>query len=117
MPKTILIVEDNVDLAESLQEVLRSEGYIASVATDSVKALELAASTTPDVAIVDIELPVMNGYELAHHLRALPQMDHCLLIAVTGYGQAHDERQSRDSGFQHHLLKPVDMDQLLTMLG
>ena len=67
------------------------------VATDGVQALELAGRGRPDVAILDIELPVMNGYELALHLRALPQMDSCLLIAVTGYGQAHDERQSRES--------------------
>ena len=72
---------------------------------------------TPDVAIVDIELPVMNGYELALHLRALPKMGNCLLIAVTGYGQAHDARQSRESGFRYHLVKPVDMDRLLTVLG
>ena len=117
MPKTILIVDDNVDLAVSLKELLQSEGYIASVATDSVKALELAASMTPDVAIVDIELPVMSGYELAQHLRSLPQMNKSVLIALTGYGQVHDERQSRSSGFQYHLVKPVDMDRLLTMLG
>lgn len=117
MPKTILIVEDNVEFAESLQAVLRSEGYIATVATDGAKALEVAASTTPDVAIVDIELPVMDGYELAAHLRALPQMDSCRLIAVTGYGQAHDPRRSRESGFQHHFVKPVDVDRLLGILG
>ena len=117
MQKTILIVDDNTELAESLKDTLTSEGYIARIATDSVEALDLAASTKPDVAIVDIELPVMNGYELAEHLRALPQMDNCLLIAVTGYSQAHDERQSRDSGFRHHLVKPVDIDRLLTLLG
>ena len=117
MPKTILIVDDNVDLAASLRESLQLEGHIASVATDGAQALELATSMTPDVAIVDIELPVMNGYELALHLRALPQMYNCLLIAVTGYGQVHDERQSRDSGFRYHFVKPVDMDRLRTVLG
>ena len=115
--KRILIVDDNADLALSLREVLEAAGHAVCVATDSVKALELATANVPDVAIVDIELPVMTGYELALHLRALPQMDGCLLVAMTGYGQEHDERQSRDVGFQHHLVKPVDVDRLLAIVG
>jgi CheY-like chemotaxis protein len=115
--KRILVVDDNSDVAVSLRDVLESAGYEARLATDGAKALELAASMRPDVAIVDIELPVMDGYELARHLRMLPRMDDCLLIAMTGYGQAHDERQSRDSGFRYHLVKPVDVDHLLGLLG
>jgi CheY-like chemotaxis protein len=115
--KKILVVDDNVDLAQSLREVLESAGHEAAIATDGAKALELAGALTPDVAIVDIELPVMDGYELARHLRELPHMNNCLFIAVTGYGQEHDERQSRDSGFRYHLVKPVDVDRLLHVLG
>jgi CheY-like chemotaxis protein len=116
-PKRILVVDDNVDVAESLQEVLEAAGHTATIATDAVKALELASTMRPDVAILDIELPIINGYELALHLRALPQLADCRLIALTGYGQAHGQGRSLDSGFQHHLVKPVDVEGLLTIIG
>jgi CheY-like chemotaxis protein len=117
MVSKILIVDDNADLAEALRDALANEGHIAVAATGSVQALNLASSVTPDIVISDIELPIMNGYELASRLRALPQLAGCLFIALTGYGQSHDPHKSRASGFQHHLVKPVDMQRLLTIVA
>ena len=117
MVSKILIVDDNADLAEGLRDTLADEGHIAVVATGPAQALNLASSVTPDIVISDIELPIMSGYELASRLRALPQLADCLFIAVTGYGQSHDPHQSRASGFQHHLVKPVDMHRLLTIVA
>jgi CheY-like chemotaxis protein len=115
--KKILVVDDNADLAEALGEAMEAAGYTVSVATDAVQALALAGEAAPDVVILDIELPVMNGYELALRLRALPQLARSQFIALTGYGQAHDQRQSFESGFHHHFVKPVDIDRLLKLVG
>jgi CheY-like chemotaxis protein len=117
MISKILIVDDNADFAEGLRNILADEGHIVVAATGPVQALNLASSVTPDIVISDIELPIMNGYELASRLRALPQLADCLFIALTGYGQSHGPHQSRASGFQHHLVKPVDMHRLLTIVA
>jgi CheY-like chemotaxis protein len=117
MVSKILIVDDNADLAEGLRDTLADEGHIVVAATGPAQALDLASSVAPDIVISDIELPIMNGYELASRLRALPQLADCLFIAVTGYGQSHDPHQSRASGFQHHLVKPVDIHRLLTIVA
>jgi CheY-like chemotaxis protein len=114
--KRILVVDDNTDLAQALGEALELAGHTVHVTTDAVRALELAGEVVPDVFILDIELPVMDGYELARRLRMQPRLSHSVLIALTGYGQAHDRRQSSESGFQHHLVKPVDLDRLLKIV-
>ena len=116
-PKKILVVDDNADVAEGLRELLESAGHTAIVATGAVQALALGSAVAPDVVISDIELPVMDGYELALHLRARPELSNCLFIALTGYGQAHDPRHSHESGFQYHLVKPVDIDRLLKIVA
>jgi CheY-like chemotaxis protein len=115
--KKILVVDDNADVAEGLREILESAGHTAVVATGAVQALALGSAVAPDVVISDIELPVMDGYELAQHLRARPELSNTLFIALTGYGQAHDPRHSRESGFQYHLVKPVDVDRLLKIVA
>ncbi|HTA18768.1 MAG TPA: response regulator [Polyangia bacterium] len=115
--KKILVVDDNADVAEGLREILESAGHTAVVATGSVQALALGSAVAPDVVISDIELPVMDGYELALHLRARPELSNTLFIALTGYGQAHDPRHSRESGFQYHFVKPVDIDRLLKIVA
>ncbi|HEX4963959.1 MAG TPA: ATP-binding protein [Thermoanaerobaculia bacterium] len=105
----ILVVDDNEDAAEMLVEALTRKGYETRVAYDAPAALRLAAAFSPDVAFLDIGLPVMDGYELASHLRNIPGLSGLRLIAVTGYGQESDLRKTREAGFHHHLVKPVDV--------
>jgi len=104
----ILVVDDNEDNAEMLAEALKAKGYQARVAYDAPSALRLAAEFTPGIAFLDIGLPVMDGYELAERLRALPGLAGIRLIALTGYGQESDRQKSKAAGFNHHLVKPVD---------
>ena len=106
----VLIVDDNEDAAELLSVALAHRGYDTHVAHDAPSALQVAAELAPDVAILDIGLPVMNGYELASHLRKLPGLAGIRLVAVTGYGQESDRARSEQAGFQHHLVKPVAID-------
>jgi CheY-like chemotaxis protein len=107
--KRILIVDDNPDLAQSLKDLLELEGYHVATATEPVAALDLARTMAPEVCILDIELPIMDGYELARRLRESPATEHAMLIALTGYGRDHDQGRSREAGFDHHLVKPVDV--------
>jgi PAS domain S-box-containing protein len=106
----ILIVDDNEDGAELLAEALEGRGYATRVAHDAPTALRLAAEFLPNFAFLDIGLPVMDGYELASHLRELPGLSDLQLVAVTGYGQESDRRKARDAGFHHHFVKPVDLN-------
>jgi PAS domain S-box-containing protein len=105
----ILVVDDNEDGAEMLAEALQGMGYSTRIAHDAPAALSAAAEFSPQIAFLDIGLPVMDGYELASHLRALPGLADIQLIALTGYGQQEDKRRTRAAGFHHHLVKPVDM--------
>ena len=105
----ILIVDDNVDGAEMLAEALAGRGYDIRVAHEAPTALQVAAESLPDVAFLDIGLPVMDGYELAAHLRQIPGLAEIRLIAITGYGQESDRRKTRDAGFHRHLTKPVGL--------
>jgi CheY-like chemotaxis protein len=106
----VLVVDDNVDAAEMLAELLRASGYTASVAYDGPVALELARASPPNIVLIDIGLPVMDGYELARRLRGM--LNGARLIAVTGYGQQGDRERSREAGFDAHLVKPVSLDVL-----
>ncbi|HET9959898.1 MAG TPA: ATP-binding protein [Polyangiaceae bacterium] len=106
----ILVVDDNEDGAEMLALALSRRGYETRVAHDAPTALRAAAEFAPDVAFLDIGLPVMDGYELAAHLRLLPGLTGLRLIAVTGYGQESDRRKTREAGFQQHLVKPVNIE-------
>jgi CheY-like chemotaxis protein len=112
----VLIVDDNLDAAELLQHALEASGYAVEMATDPITALDVAARFAPEVAILDIGLPVIDGYELATRLLALPELADCRLIALTGYGQEHDRRRSLDAGFHEHLVKPVDVDRLVRLV-
>ena len=110
--KRLLVVDDNRDAAETLREVLQAYGYVTQVAYDGLSGLEAAKSFRPDVALVDIGLPAMDGYEVARRIRQLPELCTIRLIAVTGYGQASDRQRSAQAGFDCHLVKPVDLAEL-----
>ena len=108
-PERILVVDDNEDGADLLATLLTARGYATRVAHDGPTALRLAAEFSPSIAFLDIGLPVMDGYELASHLRAIPGLEGLRLVAVTGYGQKSDRQKTRAAGFDHHLVKPVDI--------
>ena len=108
----ILLVDDNRDSAEMLAEALSALGYATHVAFDAPGALRAVQELPFDVALLDIGLPVMSGYELAQRLRDSPASAHIALVAVTGYGQPRDRLASGDAGFDAHLVKPVDLEQV-----
>ena len=107
----VLVVDDNVDAAELLAEALRHVGHDVRIALDGPEALRTVESFTPDVAVLDVGLPVMDGYELVQRLRSKLD-DHVRFIAVTGYGQANDRVRSKEAGFDLHLVKPIDLPEL-----
>ncbi len=113
----ILVVDDSVDGAEMLATALTAKGYDTRVAHDAPSALRIASEFRPAVGFLDIGLPVMDGYELAAHLRELPELNGMKLIALTGYGQESDRRKSREAGFDHHLVKPVDFTAVESVLA
>ena len=112
----VLVVEDNPDAAETLRDLLDMWGYETLVLGRGDTALEQAGSYQPDVALLDIGLPGMDGYELARRLRQETGLHSTLLAAVTGYGQADDRRRAEEAGFDVHLTKPVDPDELRKLL-
>jgi two-component system CheB/CheR fusion protein len=115
--RKILVVDDNADSAESLALLLGIWKHEVKTAPDGPTALELAPTFKPDVVILDIGLPRMNGYQVAGELRKLPALKRATLIALTGYGQEDDRKQTHDAGFAHHLMKPVDPDELRAVLA
>ena len=114
--RRVLVVDDNADAAEMLEQLLQITGHDVKMATDPMAALAVAARFVPEVAVLDIGLPVIDGYELATRLRALPGLSGARLIALTGYGQEHDRDRSRAAGFDEYLVKPVDLDRLATLV-
>jgi CheY-like chemotaxis protein len=108
--KRILVVDDNVDAASSVADLLRLDGHEVSVVYSARPALEAVATLHPDVVLLDIGLPDMNGFEVARRIRAAGGANR--IIALTGYGQAADLQRGRDSGFDAHLIKPVDVQVL-----
>jgi signal transduction histidine kinase len=114
--RRILVVDDNRDAADTLGDWLGTFGNAVRVTYDPAQALLLAAQEMPDLAILDIGLPGMTGYELAAHIRALPGGHAPALVALTGYGQEHDRERSVAEGFSAHLVKPVDLGHLAQLL-
>jgi signal transduction histidine kinase len=113
----VLVVDDNQDAADVLADALNAAGYEARTAYDAPAALEMARSFRPTVAMLDLGLPVMDGYELARHLRALAETAGVRLVAITGYGQPADRELSRQAGFDEHLVKPLDFTTIVSILG
>ncbi|MGE0797260.1 MAG: ATP-binding protein [Lautropia sp.] len=114
---TVLIVDDNVDAAEALAELLKLWGYRTHVVHDGRDVLPLLPELAPDVILLDIGLPGLDGYQVAARIRAESRWARMRLIAVTGYGQASDLEQTRAAGFERHLVKPVDPGRLAEVLG
>ena len=112
----VLIVDDNQDAAEMLAAYVQSLGYRVQVAFDGPAALNVARELSPRIALLDLGLPVMDGFELAGRLRQLPGLSAVKLIAITGYGQESDRERTRAAGFDAHLVKPVDMEALEDLL-
>ena len=113
----ILVVDDNQDSACSMTLLLELQGHQVQVAHAGQEALKLAAESRPDVILLDIGMPGMNGYEVAKHLRAQDAFADTLLVAVTGYGRASDVKQTEAAGFDHHLVKPIDYEKLQALLA
>lgn len=112
----ILIADDNVDAAESLGELLNAFGHQVHIVHDGQNALDEASRLRPDVVILDIGLPAMDGYEVARRLRADANLATALLLAVTGYAQERDRIDAQQAGFDHHLAKPIDIARLTSLL-
>jgi CheY-like chemotaxis protein len=108
----ILLVEDHADTAESTAMILRHAGHEVFIAADGLAALQQAAASVPDVVLLDLGLPGMNGWEVARRLRSQPQTPRPLLIAVTGFGQKADRLHSYELGIDLHLTKPLDPAEL-----
>jgi CheY-like chemotaxis protein len=112
----ILVVDDNTEAVASLKELLEESGYDVAAATHASGALTVAGSFVPDVAILDIELGVIDGYELGQHLRSVRDLERIVLIAATGYNHHHTAARSRQAGFEYHLVKPIDVGRLQRIL-
>jgi CheY-like chemotaxis protein len=113
----ILVVDDNVDAAASLALLLRMAGHRVEVANDGRSALRLAAAVRPEVVLLDLGMPGMDGYEVASRLRQNPANEGMVLLAVSGYGAEADRRRTRASGFDHHLTKPLEIEALEALVS
>jgi two-component system CheB/CheR fusion protein len=113
----ILVVDDNVDAATTLSRMLSLTGRTVRTAYDGEEALAAAAEFRPDLVLLDIGLPRLNGYDVARHIREQSWGPRMTLVALTGWGQDEDKRRSREAGFDHHLVKPVDPDTLFKLLS
>lgn len=118
MPKLrVLVVDDSVDAAETLTMLLGLWGHDVRSAPDGPTAVETAAAHRPHVVLLDISLPGLSGYEVAERLRANPDLAETVLVAMTGYGQAEDKKQTLRAGFTRHLVKPVEPNVLQKLLA
>jgi PAS domain S-box-containing protein len=115
-PCRVLVVDDNRDAARALALLLRLSGHEVHTAPDGPSGLDAVASFAPDVVLLDIGMPGMDGYEVARLVRQSPSLRDVCLVALTGWGQEDDIRHAREAGFDHHLLKPVDMNRLTDTL-
>jgi signal transduction histidine kinase/ActR/RegA family two-component response regulator len=114
--RKVLVVDDNADAADTLNVLLGMDGFAVSTAYDGVAAVAQAGAAAPDVVIMDIGMPGMDGYDAARLIRQQPGGDNILLIALTGWGQSTDRKRASEAGFDHHLVKPVDYELLMQCL-
>lgn len=116
-PRRVLIVEDNIDAAESLRRALELRGHVVRVVHDGRAALTTVQEVDPEVVLLDIGLPHMNGYEVARRLRATERGRQLFLVAVTGWGQPEDRARAQSAGFDEHLTKPVHSGELSDLIA
>ncbi|HEY4310824.1 MAG TPA: chemotaxis protein CheB [Pirellulales bacterium] len=116
-PRRILIVDDNVDAAKTMAMLLRARGHEVQTAESAEAALVSISANHPEIALLDIGLPGMDGYELARRLRAEPASANIVLIAITGYGQEEDRQRTREAGYNFHFVKPVNLAELEDLLA
>jgi signal transduction histidine kinase/ActR/RegA family two-component response regulator len=114
-PASVLVVDDNDDAADSLAALLELEGFSVATAYDGAGAVAAAVAGRPDVVVMDLGMPGMDGYQAARQIRAAPGGERILLIALTGWGQSDARRRTVAAGFDHHLIKPVDVEQILRL--
>jgi CheY-like chemotaxis protein len=112
----VLVVDDNYDSADSIALLLNLWGHECRTVYDGNAVPGAVHEFRPDIVLLDIGLPGIDGYELARRLRAQPETRDLLLVAMTGYGQDQDRQLTREAGFDHHLVKPVDMETLKSIL-
>lgn len=115
-PLSILVVDDNKDAADALVALLSVQGYRASAAYSGSAAIRDADQVRPDVVLLDIGMPKLNGYDAARRLRAAAWGKQALLVALTGWGQDEDRRRTKEAGFDAHLVKPADPAALADLL-
>jgi CheY-like chemotaxis protein len=115
--RRVLVVDDNRDAADSLGLLLQLAGHDVRVAHDGVAALAIARTFRPELALLDLGMPEMNGLQLAQALRAEPWSATLRLAALTGWGQDEDRRRTSAAGFDHHLTKPVDLDEIAALVA
>lgn len=113
----VLIVDDDEDTAESLAMLLEANGHHVRMAHDGPAALDAALEYRPDVMLLDIGLPMLNGFEVAERLRKMPEIESTVLVAVTGYGQERDRQRTTEAGFDFHLVKPADFNEVQKILS
>jgi CheY-like chemotaxis protein len=114
--RRLLVVDDNLDAAHTLGMFLEAAGHKITIEYTAQAALERARVEAPDACLLDIGLPDMDGNELARQLRAQPETAKSILIAITGYGQEQDRKRTANASFNHHFVKPVNMEELLQIL-
>ena len=116
-PRRVLVVDDSPDAAQSMVMLLGFEGHDVHQAHDGAEAIRVAERVRPDVVLMDIGLPILNGYEACRQMRSQPWGQTMLLVAITGWGQDEDRERSSEAGFDLHLVKPVDHDQLFGIIS
>ncbi|HYC38825.1 MAG TPA: response regulator [Usitatibacter sp.] len=114
-PPRVLVVDDNQDAADSLATLLGVMGYEVRIAYDGPEAIAAADEFRPAVALLDIGLPKLSGYDIARHVRE-EHGEEVLLVAITGWGQEDDRRKAQEAGFDHHFTKPADFEVLLELI-
>ncbi len=117
VPRRVLVVDDNHDSAEMIAELLQASGHDTRLAPDGHAALDVASHFRPEVILLDIGLPGIDGYEVARRLRRMPETEGTRIVAVSGYGADHDRALSREAGFDAHLVKPVELGELERLLA